>query len=70
MADAEHANAAISVVNLRVSYGSREILHGITFDVRKGETLVILGGSGSGKSTVGNADNSISAISHSRFPPL
>ena len=25
--------AAISVVNLRVSYGEREILHGISFDV-------------------------------------
>ncbi|HET7101534.1 MAG TPA: ATP-binding cassette domain-containing protein [Terriglobia bacterium] len=42
----------ISVANLRVSYGEREVLHGISFDVRRGETLVILGGSGSGKSTL------------------
>jgi len=42
----------ISLRDLHVSYGEREILHGINFDVRQGETLVILGGSGSGKSTL------------------
>src|SRR5271169_2361507 len=43
---------AISVRNLRVNYGEREILHGINFEVPAGETMVILGGSGSGKSTL------------------
>jgi phospholipid/cholesterol/gamma-HCH transport system ATP-binding protein len=52
MTAAEDNVPAISVSNLRVSYGEREILHGISFDVRRGETLVILGGSGSGKSTL------------------
>jgi len=46
------SEAMISIRDLRVSYGQREILHGISFDVRKGETMVILGGSGSGKSTL------------------
>jgi phospholipid/cholesterol/gamma-HCH transport system ATP-binding protein len=42
----------ISARGLRVSYGAREVLHGLTFEVRHGETIVILGGSGSGKSTL------------------
>jgi phospholipid/cholesterol/gamma-HCH transport system ATP-binding protein len=42
----------LSLRDVRVSYGEIEILHGITFDVKRGETLVILGGSGSGKSTL------------------
>ena len=51
-ADSLDTQAMISLRDVRVSYGEVEILHGITFDVKRGETLVILGGSGSGKSTL------------------
>jgi len=50
--DDSKLEAMISVRDLRVNYGEREILHGLTFEVMRGETLVILGGSGSGKSTL------------------
>jgi phospholipid/cholesterol/gamma-HCH transport system ATP-binding protein len=50
--DSPGSEAMISLRDLHVSYGEREILHGINFDVMRGETLVILGGSGSGKSTL------------------
>lgn len=33
----------ISLHDLRVSYGDREILHGVNMEVKRGETLVILG---------------------------
>jgi phospholipid/cholesterol/gamma-HCH transport system ATP-binding protein len=43
---------AIEVENLVAHYGSREVLHGVNFQVERGEIMVIMGGSGSGKSTL------------------
>jgi phospholipid/cholesterol/gamma-HCH transport system ATP-binding protein len=50
--DSLDSDVMLSLRDVRVSYGEVEILHGISFDVKRGETLVILGGSGSGKSTL------------------
>jgi phospholipid/cholesterol/gamma-HCH transport system ATP-binding protein len=45
-------DAVIAASDLRVHYGAREVLHGLSFQVLRGETLVVIGGSGSGKSTM------------------
>ena len=42
----------ISVRGLRMGYGAHILLENASFDVRRGEILVILGGSGSGKSSL------------------
>jgi len=42
----------ISIKNLVKNFGSKEVLSGINLEVKKGESLVILGGSGSGKSVL------------------
>jgi phospholipid/cholesterol/gamma-HCH transport system ATP-binding protein len=43
-------NIIISIKNLHKSFGKNEVLKGINLNVNKGEDLVILGRSGSGKS--------------------
>jgi polar amino acid transport system ATP-binding protein len=42
----------ITVENLKKSFGSLDVIKGISFDVNKGEVLSIIGPSGSGKSTI------------------
>lgn len=42
----------ISVQDLVVRYGDKEVLKGVNLDIYPGETMVILGASGSGKSTM------------------
>ena len=44
-------DTVIDVQQLVTHYGTREILHGINMQVQRGEIMVIMGGSGSGKST-------------------
>lgn len=52
MAPSDSQDPVVATRDLRVRFGDREVLHGLTFEVRRGETLVVIGGSGSGKSTM------------------
>ena len=45
-------DVVLSVSGLRKQFGAVEVLKGIDFTVNRGETIVILGASGSGKSTM------------------
>jgi phospholipid/cholesterol/gamma-HCH transport system ATP-binding protein len=51
MTDAQ-TRPAISVHNLRIGYGSHVLLEDASFEVFRGQIVVILGGSGSGKSSL------------------
>ena len=48
----EMSDPAIDVKDLTVAFGSHKVLDGISFQVARGTTLVILGLSGVGKSTI------------------
>jgi polar amino acid transport system ATP-binding protein len=46
------AGAIVRIADVHKSFGAVEVLRGISFSVRKGEAVCIIGPSGSGKSTI------------------
>lgn len=48
----ENKELLVSVKDLKKSFGEREILKGISFDIYRGDVVCIIGPSGSGKSTL------------------
>jgi branched-chain amino acid transport system ATP-binding protein len=44
--------ASLSIAGLQAGYGAVSVLHGVTLDVREGETVALLGTNGNGKSTL------------------
>ena len=52
VSDADPPRAAASVIGISKRFGKASVLENISFDVAEGEVLVLLGASGSGKTTI------------------
>ncbi len=57
-----NAMAFIEMKEIRKSFGSQEILHGVSLSVEKGEVVSIIGPSGAGKSTFLRCLNNLETI--------
>ena len=53
----------LKIQKLSVSYGSRQILHDVTFEVKSGEVLALIGPNGAGKSTLIRAASGVLSYS-------
>ena len=47
----EHENVILSVRDLTITYGNIKAVQGISFDVREGEVITLIGANGAGKSS-------------------
>jgi branched-chain amino acid transport system ATP-binding protein len=47
-----HSDVLLSLHGVSAGYGAARILHGLTLDIARGETLVVIGRNGVGKSTL------------------
>jgi phospholipid/cholesterol/gamma-HCH transport system ATP-binding protein len=52
MSSASDPSAPLRCIDLTLAFGSKVVLSGLTFSVRRGSIFALMGGSGSGKSTV------------------
>ena len=52
----------IEIKNLVKNYGKKEVLKNISFDIKKGEIISIIGESGAGKSTLMRCINGLEDI--------
>ena len=52
----------IKIIDIHKSYGNTEVLRGVNLEVKRGETISIIGPSGSGKSTLLRCINKLEAI--------
>ncbi|MCX7058527.1 MAG: ABC transporter ATP-binding protein, partial [Proteobacteria bacterium] len=59
--------AAVSLQQLRVNLGGREVIPGLSLDIAEGEFLVLLGPSGCGKSTLLHAVAGLTDIAAGRI---
>ena len=57
----------IKIIDLHKSFGSQEVLKGISLDISQGEVVVIIGSSGSGKSTLLRCINRLESLTSGKI---
>lgn len=61
------SGVVLKVEDIHKTYGKNEILKGVSFEIKKGETIVIIGASGSGKSTLLRCINQLTVPEQGRI---